>query len=165
MHQGSFTYSLRILFLLTCVGLFASCDRYRLVDENKTLPTEGWYYKDNLVFDLVVSDTNKLYNTYVNLRVDGDYKYSNIFLWVKQIDPMKQEEKKRVEIRLAAEDGKWLGKGLGDVMEYRSLVSERIKFHRVGIYRMALEQNMRDDTLSHVISAGVRVEEWHEGKQ
>jgi hypothetical protein len=45
-------------------------------------------------------------------------------------------------------------------MNYQLPTYEKIKFHQIGNYHYELEQNMRDDTLMHIKSAGIRIEEW-----
>lgn len=138
---------------------FTSCDPGRLFEENKTIDGNAWYYKTFIPFDTEVKDTTKFYNVLVNVRVDADYKYANMFMWVHVTNPEKKSDQRRVEIKLADERGKWLGSGLGDIFDYQFPVLQNIKFPKSGLYRFELEQNMRDDTLLHVKSVGVRVEE------
>jgi gliding motility-associated lipoprotein GldH len=148
-----------IYSLLFFVLLFSSCDPGRLFEENKTIDGNAWYYKSFIPFDTEVKDTTKFYNVLVNVRVDADYKYANMFMWVHVTNPEKKADQRRVEIKLADERGKWLGSGLGDIYDYQFPVLQNIKFPKSGLYRFELEQNMRDDTLLHVKSVGVRVEE------
>ncbi|MCX6187597.1 MAG: gliding motility lipoprotein GldH [Bacteroidetes bacterium] len=149
-----------------CIALFligfflSSCDKQRIVDENKTIEGDAWYYKNPLPFDVIINDTNKYYNMYVNLRLDADYKYSNIFLMLHKTDANKNKSKERIEFTLADETGQWLGNGLGDVYDYQLPTYEKIKFNKTGNYHYELEQNMRDDTLMHIKAAGIRIEEW-----
>lgn len=145
-------------FLCICVLLFISCDSNRLYDDNKLIAGDSWYYKNTMPFDIQIKDTTSLYNVYINLRIGADYKYSNIFLWLHTINPDRKTDKRRVEIRLANEAGKWLGSGLGDVYDYQFPVLKGVRFPQSGFYRFELEQNMRDDTLKHVKSGGIRVE-------
>ena len=152
----------RVSICICMICLVMSCDPHRVMDESKLIPGNAWYYKDQLLFDVIITDTGKLYNAYLNLRVNGEYKYANIFLLVHQTDPLKNLQSRRVEVKLADDDGRWLGKGLGDLHEYTYVLNEKMRFPRIGVYRYGLEQNMRDDTLKNVISAGVRVEEWHQ---
>jgi gliding motility-associated lipoprotein GldH len=148
-----------IAFLI--LGLFLSaCDKKRIVDENKTIEGDAWYYKNLLPFDVLINDTSKYYNLYVNLRVDADYKYSNIFLMLHKTDVDKNKSKERIEFTLADETGQWLGNGLGDVYDYQLLTYQKIKFNQTGNYHYELEQNMRDDTLMYIKSTGIRIEEW-----
>ncbi len=149
------------IYLVLFCALFCieACDKARLFDENKEIANEQWYYKNHLLFDVNIEDTNKIYNIYVNLRVSNDYKYCNLFMMLHQTSPSKLTQKERKEFILADESGKWLGKGLGDLYDYQIQVYPNIKFHEKGIYRFELEQNMRNDTLLNVKSAGIRIEE------
>lgn len=144
---------------------FVSCDKARVLDENKDLNKHNWYFKDRLAFEVSVEDTNKTYNVYVNLRIGNDYKYSNFFVMIHQISPSHQIQKERKEITLLDDSGKWLGKGLGDIYDYQQLVYPQMRFKEKGIYRFELEQNMRDDTLAFIYSAGLRVEDFELSKK
>jgi gliding motility-associated lipoprotein GldH len=148
-----------LLVILFSVLGFSACDSARVYEENKSIEKNAWYYKTIVPFDMQIKDTTKLYNVLVNLRIDADYKYSNIFMWVYTFNPDKKSDKRRVEIKLADEHGKWLGAGLGDIYDYQFPVLQKIKFPQSGFYRFELEQNMRDDTLLHVKSVGVRIED------
>lgn len=140
--------------------LFVSCDRNRLYEQNSLVDQKGWYYQSRIPFDVQITDTTKFYNVYANLRVGSDYKYSNIFFWFHVINPTKEIDKRRVEMLLANERGKWLGRGLGDMYDYQFPVYTKIKFPQSGFYRFEIEQNMREDTLMNIKSVGVRIEEW-----
>jgi gliding motility-associated lipoprotein GldH len=147
------------VFILALGSIFfASCDSNRLFDENKDLPTDGWYYKNKLVFDVNVTDTNSLYNLFVNLRVASDYPYANIFVNMHSESPTKLVADEEKQIQLADETGQWLGKGLGDLYDYQVPVKDGFKFHELGIYHFELQHNMRVDTLQHVLAAGIRLE-------
>ncbi len=104
-------------------------------------------------------DTSKAYNIFVNLRISNEYKYSNMFMMMYQTSPSKQVQKERKEFTLADETGRWLGRGLGDLYDYQIVVDSNAHFTEKGIYRFELEQNMRNDTLMHVKSAGIRIED------
>lgn len=138
--------------------LISSCDSNRIHDEFTTIPNDSWYYKKNLNFDVDIQDTNIFYNLYFNVRINSDYRYSNIFIWLQSLSPDKKNSKQRFDFTLADESGKWLGKGLGDLYDYRLPLYKHYRFHQKGIYRFSIEQNMRDDTLTCVKAAGLRVE-------
>ncbi len=147
-------------FLLSGIFLLLySCDPARIYDDNKSIGNDKWYYKNTLPFDVQIIDTNTWYDVSVNLRISSDYAYNNIFLWLYTTNPDKKTDKRRIEIRLADEKGKWLGKGLGDIYDYQFPAIQKVKFPVSGFYRFELEQNMRDDTLKFVKSAGIRVAE------
>ncbi|MFN4082471.1 MAG: gliding motility lipoprotein GldH [Bacteroidia bacterium] len=148
-------YLLTIFFVILTIS---SCDKNRLFEENQKVAESGWYYADKMVFKVSVEDISKPYNLYINTRIANDFKYSNVFFLLTQTNPDKTTETQRSEIILANESGKWLGNGVGNVFEYRQPVKQNFKFPEAGIYQFELEQNMRDDTLMHIVSAGIRVE-------
>src|SRR4051812_7549375 len=95
-----------LVVLSLVIMALSSCDPQRLYDDNKLIAGDKWYYKDAVPFDVQVTDTTKLYNVYVNLRIDADYKYNNIFMWVNTTNPEKKTDQRRVDIRLADDGGK-----------------------------------------------------------
>ncbi|MES2689664.1 MAG: gliding motility lipoprotein GldH [Bacteroidota bacterium] len=156
MNKNTYSFFIVIMLFLT------ACDPARLYEENKNIEDNAWYYKTKVPFDVQIKDTSKFYNVLVNLRVDANYKYSNIFMLVNTTNPEKKTDQRRIEIRLADESGKWMGSGLGDLYDYQFPAFKKVKFPQQGFYRFELEQNMRDDTLMYIKSAGIRIEEFVE---
>ncbi len=150
----------KLAYFILAILFFTSCDKSIVFDENKEIPLQSWNYKNRLPFDAIVNDTAKYYNVLLNLRINGNYKYSNIFVWVHETSPDKTIEKTRVELSLADDAGRWFGKGLGDLFDYNIAYKTKIKFHTTGVYRFEIEQNMRDDDLLNVAAAGIRIDEW-----
>jgi gliding motility-associated lipoprotein GldH len=62
-----------------------------------------------------------------------------------------------VNIVLAAPDGKWTGKGNGNIRELMLLYRKQIQFRIPGTYVFTLEQAMRQPELP-VTDLGVRIE-------
>jgi gliding motility-associated lipoprotein GldH len=63
-----------------------------------------------------------------------------------------------VQIILADERGKWLGKGLGDIWDYQQLYKENVRFAQKGEYIFEYEQAMRLEKLPFILDVGLRVE-------
>lgn len=147
-----------IVILSVIVLALQACDPNRVFDDHKLVNSEAWYYKTTFPFEVQITDTQAYYNVYINLRVNAEYKYSNIFMWLNTTNPERKTDKRRVEIKLADESGKWLGSGLGDLYDYQFPVYQKVRFPHSGFYRFEVEQNMREDTLYHIKAVGVRVE-------
>ncbi len=152
-------HAIILLSIIMSLLLFSNCDEARLIDENKEIPAAGWYYKNKLGFDFEIKDTNRVYTVYVNVRVANDYPYSNLYVMIHQRTPGNKDTSFRRELTLINENGKWLGKGLGDLFDFQLPVMERVRFQENGLYHFDLEQNMRLDTLPHIMAAGMRVED------
>ena len=151
-------------FFYAAAGAFillssAGCtDKNALIDQNNQVPDHNWTYLNTFGFSFKIDDDKIPYNLYVNLRVTADYKYSNIFVMITQTDPDKKTEIKRHEFKLADQDGRWLGKGSGDLYSYQLPFRSNYRFPQSGIYHIYIEQNMRDNPLRHVSDVGLRVE-------
>ncbi len=133
-------------------------DRYRVIDENTEIANHNWTYLNKVKFSFKIDDEKAGYNLYMNLRVTGDYKYSNLFVLISQIGPDKKMATRRYEMKLANKDGEWLGKGSGNLYSYQVPFLINHKFAAKGTYTFFIEQNMRDNPLREVSDVGLRVE-------
>lgn len=151
-----------ILFYIVLAGLtiaLPGCkDNNALIDENVEIANHNWTYINRAKFTFKIDDEKSAYNLYLNLRVTGDYKYSNIFVLVTQNGPGIKNAQKRVEIPLATKEGEWLGKGSGNLYSYQYPFLVNHMFPAKGTYTFIIEQNMRDNPLREVSDVGLRVE-------
>jgi gliding motility-associated lipoprotein GldH len=150
------------LFIFGTGILFSSCDSHRIFEENKTIPSYNWDYNLPVVFTVPIEDSVKAYNMYINIRNEGNYRFSNLFLFVNTVLPQGQQLRDTVEITLAAPDGRWLGSGLGDIFSNRYLFRKNFRFPQKGQYRFELIQAMRVNPLQGIMDAGIRVEVYAE---
>jgi gliding motility-associated lipoprotein GldH len=146
------------LLALTLLAGAGCTDPNAVTDQNTEIANRNWAYTNKVKFTVNITDAQVPYNLYLNLRVTGDYKYSNMFVLVQQTDPAKKSLSTRYEIRLANPDGEWLGEGSGNLYSYQTPFKINYKFPASGIYTFQLEQNMRDNPLREVSDVGIRVE-------
>lgn len=134
-------------------------DPSMVIDDSRELPNHNWSYINRVKFDVKIDDASKPYNLYLNLRVGGTYKYSNIFILFKQTSANKQKvATTRYEFKMANADGEWLGSGSGNLYSYQLPLRTQYKFPVAGTYHFEIEQNMRDNPLHDVSDVGLRVE-------
>ncbi|MFM7015714.1 MAG: gliding motility lipoprotein GldH [Bacteroidota bacterium] len=153
-------YSKFVIFgLLSLVmGLVACSDPDTLFEENKPISEGNWDAEQVFKFETAIPDTTNGYNVYLNLRNSGSYPYSNIFLFVNTYFPSGTIDKDTVEIMLASPEGKWLGRGLGDIWDNRILFKRNVTFPEKGKYRFEISQAMRLNPLPGITDAGIRIE-------
>ena len=145
--------------LLTAGSVLYGCGNSRTVtDQNKEIDNHNWTYFNKVKFDVKIDDNQAAFNLLMNLRVTGDYKYSNIFVLITTVSPLKKTLVQRYELKLAGKDGEWLGKGSGNLYSYQVPFLQNYKFPQNGTYTFYLEQNMRDNPLKAVSDVGLRVE-------
>jgi len=152
-----------ILFLLIAI-CFCSCNNSPYFQKEEGIPQNAWDYNFKPTFKIDITDTNAAYSSYFVIRHTDAYAYSNIYLWVYSKQPGDTSfHKTRVNIKLAENNGKWLGRGMGEIYEQympinlTDLNTKRF-FKRKGTYEIKLEQNMRINPLPEVLHVGIRIE-------
>ena len=152
---------IRNLFFLYLAFLFfflVSCDSKRFYEENKSLENGVWLNTNSQVFTMNVADTLARYDLYLNVRNDGVYPYSNLYLFIHTTLPGGKTAIDTVECQLADPDGKWRGSGLGNLKFNRFLFRKGMLFPRKGQYTFSLEQAMRAKELKGIRDIGIRIE-------
>jgi len=146
-----------ILTVLILVA-FSSCDKSRIFDSNKDFKNETWDKDSVLVFNININDTIGIYNLFINTRISGNYKYSNMYLFIDTELPDKKIIRDTLECILFDYNGKHLGKGFGSVWSNKIPYRIHTRFPYKGNYKFTIEQAMRTDNLENVVSAGLRIE-------
>ena len=145
------------LFLWILLALF-SCDRQRVFEEYRSFMDHTWDNHDILHFNVNISDTATAHNVYLSVRNTGEYEYSNLYLFVTTHSPSGLALRDTVEIVLADDRGKWLGKGAASIYTLYIPYRENIRFPLRGIYQFDVEQAMWVEELKHITDIGLRIE-------
>jgi len=150
---------MRYPFLLAIMVLLMhlhSCDSDMVYDQYEPLEKGKWTWGDALEFKADISDTASLHNIYLQVRHTVEYPLSNLYMFVHVKSPTGQHIKDTVNMVLASPDGKWTGKGNGNIRELMLLYRKQTKFRIPGTYVFTLEQAMRKEELP-VTDLGVRI--------
>ena len=102
----------RSLSFLSMAFLFftdSACDSKRFYEENKSIESGVWLSDNYQSFSVNIDDTLARYDLYLNVRNDGVYPYSNLYLFIHTIIPGNSKATDTVECQLADADGKWRG--------------------------------------------------------
>jgi len=148
------------IFFLLIISAFSiiSCDKNSIYEKNKEIKNNNWNITDFKKFDVIIDDTLSLHKFYINIRHTGDYKYSNIYIFITTSFPDNSIIRDTAQIILADKDGRWLGTGLGNIKDNRILFKKGIRFPQKGIYSFTIEQGMRDQNLEGIADIGIRIE-------
>lgn len=148
----------KILLLLFCCVALTACYENGIYEKYKGIPDYVWKTGYKVPYEVEITDTNVLYNIYVDVRHTEFYPFSNLWLMLHVNMPYGQKHETRVELPLAEKDGKWLGRCLGDVCDRQILVQENAIFPQQGKYTFELEQIMRLDDLPGIMEMGIKIE-------
>jgi len=143
------------IILILFSGL--SCDSRMVYDKFETTEHGKWSWNDVKEFRPEITDTVSMYNIYLQVRHTVDYPMSNLYMFVHVKSPTGQQMTDTVNMVLAVPDGRWLGKGNGNIRELMLLYRKQTRFRIPGTYVFTLEQAMRQSELP-VTDLGVRIE-------
>ncbi len=139
--------------------LFAvACTSNDVYFQYKSVPSKGWSKDSLFTFDVPIKDTSATYNVYINVRNRGEYRYQNIWFFLSKTTPDKKQTSDSIECYLADQRGKWLGSGLGSIMEMPIIYQQKVRFKTVGTYHYKIVHGMRDSILRGINDIGMRVE-------
>jgi gliding motility-associated lipoprotein GldH len=126
-------------------------------DQNKEVDNH-WSPAEKLNFEVDIIDTITSFDFFINIRNSTDYKYSNLYFFIKTTFPNEKISIDTVECFLANTKGKWLGKGFGKHRDQQILFKGNGRFPMSGKYRFQLEQGTRDVELEGIEAIGIRIE-------
>jgi gliding motility-associated lipoprotein GldH len=146
------------IVLLCALVFLSSCDKKRMFEENKEIPNYIWDVKDVKSFDVTVTDTITPHNFFINVRNADSYPYSNLYLFIKTTFPNGKFSHDTLECTLANDEGRWLGRGLGDIWDNQIPFKKAKRFPLKGKYNFQIQQAMRLPKLPMIMDVGMRIE-------
>ena len=155
-----YTLTLIIFFMI-------SCDANRLYEKNISIKNAVWDLSQKPTFEYNNTDTISKVNLKANIRHSSSYPFSNLWLFINTIDPLRGLKTDTLECILAQKDGKWLGSGLGDIWDIQCQFKS-YRFLKQGMYTFEIEQAMRHGDLAKIeqlpgiMEIGFRIEKQEE---
>ncbi len=146
------------LILLVCAVLFIGCDAIGVFEKTNFFTSHHWKSKQPLKYEFTITDTTKLYQIFVIIRHEDAYRYNNIWVKLTTQAPNDTAKSQLLNLRLADNKKGWLGTGIDDIFDHRIRITRSAQKLRKGIYSFTLEQAMREDPITAVLNAGIRIE-------
>lgn len=147
----------KFLLAILIALISVACKNNDVFFQYKTVAPKGWNKDSLYTFNIKITDTISAYNIYVNVRNRGEYPYQNLWLFLDNTTPDKTQKKDSIECYLADQRGKWLGSGIGSVMEMPILYQQNVRFKKAGTYQYKIVHGMRDSILIGINDIGMKV--------
>ncbi len=135
-----------------------SCGTLDVYEKTAFFSKHEWNSDDKRTFNFEITDTTSLYNIFIVLRHEDAYHFNNIWLEISTQAPGDSLRTQQVDVPLADNKKGWLGTGMDDVFDHRARITRVPVKLKQGNYIFTLRQNMREEPLQAVLSAGIRVE-------
>lgn len=159
MNNSIFNKNIIVIPIIILSFILTRCVDSNIVSfETHSIPKQIWNYKDTISFKADITDIDHWYDFYVDIRNAGNYPYSNLFLFFTTKYPDNKITRDTVQEILANDNGKWLGKGLGDIKDNRFLLRKGLRFPVKGTYTFKFVQAMRLTNLIGISDIGLRIE-------
>ena len=137
----------KFLLILCLWGIFiSSCNRKIVVEDYQALRHSEWHQDSLLVFEMNIPDSKKVYDLSFNVRNEGHYPYSNLWVFVTITPPSGKSLTDTLELTLAKPSGEWMGSGLGDLYDQKYPYKKTVFFPEIGKYTINVRQGMRTQT-------------------
>lgn len=151
-------HNLFLPLLALTFSSFLGCNmpQNTLAEEFQPIENKTWKWSDSKSFTFTIDDTSHYYNFSVGLRIQGTYAYSNIWM-ISQIQGNNTNIKEQIQVEIADQTGRWLGKGMSNLITYEKPIYIQKKL-AAGTYTWSLSQNMRDELLTGIVDVGIKIE-------
>ena len=136
---------MRIRLIYIFMFLLA-CQNNKTQYQYHSFENEKWNTDSVVIFNFENVDTTSSYDAHLKIRHSADYKFQNLFLFSEF-----NEKKDTLEVFLSEKNGKWLGKGFGDIKEVDALILKNIRFNNINKNSFSFEMAMRHKGLEKII--------------
>lgn len=144
--------------ILLVALFFGACQTIDLYEQNTTYPDHQWSSKQVNEYQFNIPDSNARYNMLFVIRHHNAYHYKNIWLQVTTQAAGDSAQSQTININLADDTNGWLGAGMDDIYDHRVVMNTQPLKLPKGIFKIRVQQIMREDPLQNILTTGVRVE-------
>ena len=143
--------------LVVALFLFVACGKTPHFEKVYSFENREWTQDVKLSFPVEIEDIEAEYNFTLSLRVSTDYKYNNLWVFLKTTSPDGTEAREPFEIKITNPDGTWVGNRTGSIVE-TALTFRKRKLPLKGKYNFILEQGITNSKIDNVLDLGFKVE-------
>lgn len=144
--------------IMSLMVLLSSCQTGPFFEKNRIIPGQEWEAAFRPAFPIDIDDTTASYDVFLNIRHTPYYRYSNLYLVLKEIQPDSIETlHPSFEVKMADQEGRWLGQSAGHLYQQTELWKENHRFSDTGRYTLEIDHQMEDPTLIGINDIGIKV--------
>ncbi len=146
----------KVLLVTTLIIILTGCGDSPVFDETHSFTNRTWSQDDKPSFKVTIDDTTKIYNFTLTLRTTTDYKYRNLWVFMKTQTPAGITAREPFQIPITDDKGNWIGNKTGSVVESPLQFLGR-KMPEKGTYIFTIEQGITLSEIDEVLDVGFRV--------
>ena len=135
-----------------------SCSKKKVFEKYEKFDNYDWNMDKTVKFEVQIDDTAAAYNIYIPTRHIENYLYDCLKVNVIIYTPTGEERTKNYKLNFRDSEGKFIGNGLGDIWDEKTLIMGNIKFKNTGIYKFEIVNNMPIIPTQGIMELGLLVE-------
>tara|TARA_B110000014_G_C20033065_1_gene536558 strand:- start:602 stop:1081 length:480 start_codon:yes stop_codon:yes gene_type:complete len=136
MKSNSFIYSIILILFFSCKS--EKTHYYSFLDSS-------WNSQQIVKFDITTKDSTQVRISNISIRHNTSYKYQNIIFFLHHSYKENIISTDTIELLLAEDNGKWIGKGKSNIKEFSTTTLSPKKYQN-GTHYFSLELSMRDNS-------------------
>ena len=136
--------------------LLSSCGEQPYFEKVFSFKGKKWTQDVKPQFKVKIDDVSAPYSFTIYLRTTTDYKYNNLWIFLKTETPDGTTERLPFEIIVANPDGSWNGVKTGTIVE-SALDFQARMLPMKGEYTFTIEQGITESAIDEVLDIGFRV--------
>ena len=152
MKQNKFSW-----LIIVMAFLFSGCSEGFFYEKSYSFKNTTWSQDVKPSFTVDFTDINPAYTFTISLRTSTEYKYSNLWIFMKTITPDGETVREPYQIKITNEDGSWTGNKTGTIVETPLVFSNR-KLPTKGKYTFVLEQGITNEEIGEVQDVTLRIQ-------
>lgn len=145
------------LFYILLPLLFIGCKTNNVYTGSQKVDEDGWKMDSSYSFQFEIKDTTKAYTVEFLVRNTPTYKYQNLWLFVKKVEPDFSSSSDTAQLFLADDFGNWVGSGIGSIYSAEYIYLDSVRFSQTGTYMYIIHHGMRTDSLEGIHDIGLSV--------
>lgn len=148
-------YILGIMISLICL----SCNNREAYYHFNEFVDLKWSKQDTVVFDIDSSaiEPGVPYDVELEIVNNTDYKYQNIWFYMRDDFAAKAPVAYEVEYTIADRDGNWYGSGFGSMYQLTVSYKKMFVFTEKRNYFLKIVHGMRDEPLVGIEKIGIKI--------
>lgn len=146
----------KFIGFLVLTLVLSSCGDTPLYTKSYSFKNNAWSQEQKPLFVVDIPDTTNYYTVEITLRTTTDYAYNNLWFFIHTKTPKGETGREPVQIKIAGEDGSWVGEKSGTVVS-TSVYYRHKRFPQKGKYVFTLEQGITEDVVANVMDISYTV--------
>lgn len=146
------------VFIGLLTVLLTACGEQPFYEKVVAFEGREWSQDVKPSYSFEVKDVTKQYDFTLSLRTSTEYKYSDLWVFMKTITPDGTVAREPFKIQITDETGAWIGEKSGSLVTTPLTFRSR-KLPKKGKYTFVIEQGITQSKVTNVHDLTFRVEE------